>query len=126
MILDLNNLKHTNDTLGHEEGDKLIVDFADILRNTIGSSGVLFRWGGDEFVVFVRNVNQQKFADYALKIHKAVGFRFQVIFRHFQCRNFWQKLMSLCMRTNNAGMINIHRISYEIKNRLSVLHSGNA
>ena len=42
------------------------------MRNTIGSSGVLFRWGGDEFVVFVRNVNQQKFADYALKIHKAV------------------------------------------------------
>ena len=72
MMLNLNNLKHTNDTLGHEEGDKLIVDFADILRNTIGSSGVLFRWGGDEFVVFVRNVNQQKFADYALKIHKAV------------------------------------------------------
>ena len=71
-MLDLNNLKHTNDTLGHEAGDKLIVDFADILRNTVGSSEVLFRWGGDEFVVLVRNANKQKLADYVLEIHKAV------------------------------------------------------
>lgn len=72
MMIDLNNLKHTNDTLGHEVGDKLIVDFADILRNTVGSSEVLFRWGGDEFVVLVRNANKQKLADYVLEIHKAV------------------------------------------------------
>ena len=72
MMLDLNNLKHTNDTLGHEVGDKLIVDFADILRNTVGRSEFLCRWGGDEFVVLVRNANRQKLTDYVLEIHKAV------------------------------------------------------
>ena len=71
MMLDINNLKHTNDTLGHDAGDKLITDFADILRKNIGSSEALFRWGGDEFVILVRNANSQKLADYASKIKKA-------------------------------------------------------
>lgn len=72
MMLDLNNLKHINDTLGHEVGDKMIVEFAEILRNTVGSSEFLCRWGGDEFVVIVRNANRQRLADYVLEINKAV------------------------------------------------------
>lgn len=71
-MLDLNNLKHINDTLGHEVGDKMIVEFAEILRNTVGSSEFLCRWGGDEFVVIVRNANRQRLADYVLEINKAV------------------------------------------------------
>ena len=54
-----------------DAGDKLITDFADILRKNIGSSEALFRWGGDEFIILVRNANSQKLADYASKIKKA-------------------------------------------------------
>lgn len=72
MMLDLNNLKHTNDTLGHEVGDKIITDFAGILRDTMGGSEALFRWGGDEFVVLVRNANRDKLDVYVSKIRRAV------------------------------------------------------
>lgn len=72
MMLDLNNLKHANDTLGHEVGDKMIAEFADILRKTVGRSEFLCRWGGDEFVVLVRNADRQKLEDYTSDIHKAV------------------------------------------------------
>lgn len=72
MMIDLNNLKHTNDTMGHDTGDKLIVDFADILRSTVGRTEALFRWGGDEFVVLVRNATEQKLKDYVSEIHNAV------------------------------------------------------
>lgn len=72
MMIDINNLKQTNDTYGHSAGDKLIADFADILRRSVGSSGTLFRWGGDEFVILVRNANRQKLEDYVSRIHKEV------------------------------------------------------
>lgn len=70
MMIDINNLKQTNDTYGHSAGDKLIADFADILRRSVGSSGTLFRWGGDEFVVLVRKANRQKLEDCVARIHK--------------------------------------------------------
>lgn len=72
MMLDLNGLKHTNDTYGHKAGDKLIVKFSEILRNTFNSGEFLCRWGGDEFAVVVRNADLQKLEQYSLDLHKAV------------------------------------------------------
>lgn len=50
VITDINNLKITNDKFGHEKGDELIKDFANLLRDTFGEKCV-YRIGGDEFVV---------------------------------------------------------------------------
>ena len=52
---DLNDLKKVNDTLGHKQGDKLIVTTASLLKNACPRSGRLFRIGGDEFVMLVPN-----------------------------------------------------------------------
>jgi len=46
---DTDNLKHINDTFGHEEGDLLIVTSSNILSDTLGNRGVIARLGGDEF-----------------------------------------------------------------------------
>lgn len=72
MMLDLNRLKHTNDTMGHEFGDKMIIKFAEILRNSFDSGTFLFRWGGDEFTVLVRNADRKKMEDYDYALHAAV------------------------------------------------------
>lgn len=72
MMLDLNSLKKINDTLGHEVGDKVIADFATILRKTFGSAAFLCRWGGDEFAILVRKADREKMAHYVLEVHKAV------------------------------------------------------
>lgn len=55
MICDLNGLKKTNDTLGHEVGDLYIKVMAQALRAAAGSdSMVVYRMGGDEFAVLVK------------------------------------------------------------------------
>lgn len=51
-MCDVNNLKITNDTLGHEAGDKLLIDSCKIICSTYVHSPV-FRIGGDEFAVFL-------------------------------------------------------------------------
>ncbi|WP_246944191.1 diguanylate cyclase domain-containing protein [Bacillus pinisoli] len=57
MILDLDNFKSVNDTLGHEAGDKLLMKVADILLSCTRSvdkvSRVVGRMGGDEFIILV-------------------------------------------------------------------------
>lgn len=50
VIADINNLKTTNDTLGHDKGDELIKDFAYLLKGVFTDECV-YRLGGDEFVV---------------------------------------------------------------------------
>lgn len=51
LYIDLDSLKAMNDTLGHAAGDKVIIQFADILTETFGDSDIIGRLGGDEFVV---------------------------------------------------------------------------
>lgn len=72
MMLDLNGLKYINDTLGHEAGDRMIFNFSAILRNTLPSSSVICRWGGDEFAVMLTGMSREKMERYMDTIHRAV------------------------------------------------------
>lgn len=56
-LFDLNNLKLINDSLGHLEGDHLIRSFAQLLRESMPPAAKLYRYGGDEFAVFLRDAN---------------------------------------------------------------------
>ena len=55
--LDLNGLKKVNDTLGHGQGDVLLKEFAEILKNAFEGVGEAYRMGGDEFIVIVYEEN---------------------------------------------------------------------
>lgn len=46
----MNNLKWVNDTFGHKEGDRALIDFASILKSTLRASDIIARWDGYEFV----------------------------------------------------------------------------
>ncbi|MGU3293103.1 GGDEF domain-containing protein [Williamsia sp. M5A3_1d] len=50
-IIDLDRFKAYNDTLGHDAGDRLLAQFARAMVASVGSSGVLARWGGEEFAL---------------------------------------------------------------------------
>ena len=52
MFMDMDGLKHINDNFGHNEGDKAIAAFADILKKTMREEDIIGRMGGDEFAVF--------------------------------------------------------------------------
>jgi diguanylate cyclase (GGDEF)-like protein len=51
MILDLDSFKEVNDTLGHQQGDQLLVEVGARLRTAVGTAGFVARLGGDEFAI---------------------------------------------------------------------------
>lgn len=55
MMFDLNNLKHVNDTYGHEKGDEFIQTFAYCLTRILDEHSFLARYGGDEFIIIQEN-----------------------------------------------------------------------
>ena len=56
-LLDLNNLKYVNDHFGHLEGDEMIVQTARMITKNIKKTDVVFRLGGDEFLIIFRRCN---------------------------------------------------------------------
>ena len=58
FMFDLNDLKLTNDTYGHVMGDKLIITFANVLKETIGYFNFVGRFGGDEFIAVMYNTSK--------------------------------------------------------------------
>lgn len=57
FVMDLDDFKAVNDTMGHMAGDQALTGFARILRQSFRAEDVIYRLGGDEFVVFVENLH---------------------------------------------------------------------
>jgi len=55
LFIDLDRFKVINDTLGHDVGDKVLIEIAKRLQRTLRESDFISRWGGDEFVVILEN-----------------------------------------------------------------------
>jgi diguanylate cyclase (GGDEF)-like protein len=55
MILDLDDFKEVNETLGHQHGDELLVEVAVRLSQVVGPAGTVARLGGDEFAVLLHD-----------------------------------------------------------------------
>jgi diguanylate cyclase (GGDEF)-like protein/PAS domain S-box-containing protein len=51
LYADIDNLKEINDTYGHQEGDRILVEFAKILKENYRESDIIARIGGDEYIV---------------------------------------------------------------------------
>jgi diguanylate cyclase (GGDEF)-like protein len=58
MILDLDGFKEVNDTLGHQQGDALLVEVGARLAAAVGEGGVVARLGGDEFAVLLSGTEE--------------------------------------------------------------------
>ncbi len=57
IMLDIDNFKTINDTYGHIAGDKILIFISNILRKTIKDGDKIFRFGGEEFTVILKNKN---------------------------------------------------------------------
>ena len=58
-LFDMDDLKKINDTYGHEKGDIMIKAFAEHIRKNTRSNDIICRYGGDEFIVILKNVNDK-------------------------------------------------------------------
>ncbi|WP_291255316.1 sensor domain-containing diguanylate cyclase [Fusobacterium sp.] len=56
VLLDLDNYKRLNDTLGHWCGDQVLIEVATMLRSKFRASDIIGRLGGDEFVLLLTNI----------------------------------------------------------------------
>ena len=67
LYIDLDGFKTINDTLGHEAGDEMLSEVADMLRMTLRKSDTVARLGGDEFAVILVGIKSSKGAEAAAK-----------------------------------------------------------
>ena len=56
MYFDLDNFKYVNDTYGHEKGDEVLKEFVEIVKKTIRKEDVFLRYGGDEFILYLKEI----------------------------------------------------------------------
>lgn len=78
MLLDIDDFKTLNDTLGHDVGDQFLVEVARRLHTSVRESDTVARHGGDEFVVILEDLNEDTLAamqaeSVAVKILRAVS-----------------------------------------------------
>jgi diguanylate cyclase (GGDEF)-like protein len=71
LLIDVDGMKLYNDTHGHEEGDRRLVSVTQILRYASPPQQLIFRFGGDEFVVLLPNVSELEAHDIAAHIRTA-------------------------------------------------------
>ena len=59
LMIDLDSFKLVNDIHGHEMGDEILIQFAKVIRSNVISDDILGRIGGDEFVAFLKGINEE-------------------------------------------------------------------
>ncbi|MBD0385965.1 MAG: diguanylate cyclase [Nostoc sp. C3-bin3] len=68
IIMDIDYFKNVNDTFGHQAGDRVIQIFADLLRYYTDPQDIVCRYGGEEFVLALPGLTQEKAFQYAEQI----------------------------------------------------------
>lgn len=78
LILDIDYFKKINDTYGHLAGDFLLKEVANIIKNTVGDDGYTIRYGGEEFVILLKNkVNGYELGEKIRKLIYEKDFKYE-------------------------------------------------
>jgi len=73
LMLDMDYFKKVNDTYGHDAGDMLLKELAEVIKNTIRESDIPIRFGGEEFLILLTNLkNKNDLLIAAEKLRKAI------------------------------------------------------
>lgn len=72
MVLDVDYFKHANDIYGHLFGDQVLVELAHLLVQMFDEKDVIMRAGGDEFVIFLKDISHATLVKRGMQLVKAV------------------------------------------------------
>ncbi len=75
VLADLDGLKAINDTFGHREGDRALIEAAEVLRETFRESDILGRLGGDEFAALPIDASQESVEFLSTRVQEKVKAR---------------------------------------------------
>ncbi|WP_406944585.1 diguanylate cyclase domain-containing protein [Halobacillus sp. SY10] len=73
ILFDIDNFKNINDTYGHQVGDEVICQVADIIKSVIGGQGLSARWGGEELAVYLPMLPSEKAHDLTEMIREKIA-----------------------------------------------------
>ncbi len=79
LMIDLNRFKEVNDTFGHDAGDRTLREIADLFVRQKRKSDVVARWGGDEFIYILEDVeNEANVLTFARRLHNEVFYHMEM------------------------------------------------
>ncbi|MEJ2440953.1 MAG: EAL domain-containing protein [Gammaproteobacteria bacterium] len=73
IYIDLDNFKYINDTMGHIEGDRLLLGIANTLKSRTRKMDVLARLGGDEFALLMHDISKEQVTTIAEQYRQAIA-----------------------------------------------------
>ncbi len=78
LLIDLNNFKSINVSLGHGVGDSTLKSVVNIIKKTCNPKDKIFRTGGDEFLIVTKQSNGQKVLQLAQQLKRSIGAPLQI------------------------------------------------
>lgn len=73
ILMDIDHFKRVNDTFGHQVGDDVLIQVAEVLKSSIRKTDIAARWGGEELAVYLPDTMQ----DTAMEVAERIRFRIQ-------------------------------------------------
>ena len=114
-VIDIDNLKPINDSLGHSAGDKAIRAVAHAVRSLIRADDMLFRWGGDEFLVMMLNLSKAEAACRMRKLNEILE----------QKGSFWtSSAMMVSVSFGVSGFDSLRNLSHAIEDADKAMYRG--
>ena len=73
IIIDIDYFKNVNDTWGHQAGDDVLKEFANILKNNARETDVIGRWGGEEFLILSSDTDLNGAVELSEKLREIIS-----------------------------------------------------
>ncbi|HYK73682.1 MAG TPA: GGDEF domain-containing protein [Pseudoneobacillus sp.] len=72
ILFDIDLFKHINDTYGHDVGDKVLKEFAFLMKDNMRDKDIVGRWGGEEFIIIAPDLPVKQAASFSDRIRKLI------------------------------------------------------